>query len=112
MSDLHFRSKGEGHFQVGGSLTFETVHGIWEQSREEITAAATPRVDLGEVTEVDSGGLALVLEWLAWAQAQGKSLTLSHIPGKLMDLARISEVAELLDGESGKSSGEDSPGDQ
>lgn len=100
MSGLSFNTTAEGRFRVAGPMSFKSVHGIWEQSRTELSAAATPCVDLGEVTQVDSAGLALVLEWVAWAQAQGKTLKLTRVPQKLMDLARMSEVADLLDGAS------------
>ena len=96
MTALTFASGSEGGFEVIGRLGFDTVHTIWDLSRAGLAAATQPSVDLGEVTQIDSAGLALVLEWIGSARAQGKQLRLLRVPPKLMDLARISEVDEFL----------------
>lgn len=96
MNTLAFHSTGDGGFKVSGRLGFDSVDTIWESSRIGLTGADQPRVDLGEVTHVDSAGLALVLEWVGLARSQGKRLQLTRVPAKLMDLARISEVDAFL----------------
>ncbi len=96
MTQLTFDATGESGFKVTGRLGFDTVHTIWEPSRAALTLAAEPSVDLGGVTYVDSAGLALVLDWVGQARARGQQLHLTRVPGKLMDLARISEVDEFL----------------
>ena len=91
-----FEPVAGGGFTVSGRLGFETVHLIWELSRAGLESADEPSVDLGGVIHIDSAGLALVLEWVGWARARGKRLRLSHVPPKLLDLARISEVDGFL----------------
>ncbi|MCC7258820.1 MAG: STAS domain-containing protein [Gammaproteobacteria bacterium] len=96
MSTLSFDPAAGGGFAVAGHLGFDTVHGIWETSRAAVAGAANPQVDLGGVTDVDSAGLALVIEWAGVAQAAGRRLEILNPPRKLLDLARISEVEALL----------------
>ena len=94
-----FRPLGEGRYQVIGRMTFETAGNLWEQSRDGLDGLNGKEVltiDLGEVTEVDSAGLALLLEWIRSARQKDLSLRLMHLPDKLLALARISEVENLL----------------
>jgi len=96
MTELVFEPAGDDHFRVAGRLAFDTVHVIWESSRSALKSASAPVVDLGEVTQMDSAGLALLLEWVGWAHADGKKLMLANVPSNLMDLARMSEVDDLF----------------
>lgn len=92
-----FQSLGNGHYRVSGKLDFDTVPDVWRESRAALDDVAAPVIDLGEVTQVDSAALALVIEWLRWARAHGKRLDLVNLPDALRALARISEVENLLD---------------
>ena len=55
-----------------------------------------PDVDLGEVTDLDSSLLALLLAWTREAKARGATLTFSRLPPDLGTLAQLYGVAELL----------------
>ncbi len=89
-------SVGEGRFRVTGDLGFETVKALLASSREQFASAGQIEVDLAGVTHGDSAGLALLIEWLRFAQRSGKSIRYTGIPEQLRALARISEVDELL----------------
>jgi phospholipid transport system transporter-binding protein len=78
-------------------LDFDTVPGVWEQSRTALDEAAQVSIDLAGVTEVDSAGLALVIEWLRAVRARGGQVMFTGVPDKLRALARISEVEDLMD---------------
>jgi phospholipid transport system transporter-binding protein len=93
---IGFSAESEGHFSVSGRLGFDTVPTIWDSSRSALGAVSEARIDLGDVTEVDSAGLALVLEWIASARAHGRRLQLTRAPSKLMALSKISEVDAFL----------------
>lgn len=96
MIAVSFDVLGDDRFRLAGRLGFDTVDVIWDSCRKRLDAATAPVVDLGEVTHVDSAGLALLLELVGAASAAGKHLRLLRVPPKLMDLARISEVSDLL----------------
>lgn len=89
-------SVGNNYYRVTGNLGFETVPELWQQSRMVLDSFADPIIDLGQVTGVDSAGLALVIEWLRWARSAGKSLTYINVPPDLLALARISEVEGMI----------------
>ncbi len=92
-----FETVGEGRYRVSGELSFETVPDVWRQSQSALGDVAESVIDLAGVTQADSAGLALVIEWLRWARSKGKRLRFVAVPDGLMSLARISEVEEFLD---------------
>ncbi|HEX9138604.1 MAG TPA: STAS domain-containing protein [Steroidobacteraceae bacterium] len=86
-----------GKFQIGGPLTVATATGLRARALPEFAAAGKVlTVDLSGVTQVDSAGLALLIDWLAWAEAQHRSLRFGGVPRALRSLARLSEVEDLL----------------
>ena len=96
MGDSAIQHRGGGWYQGKGALSFATVARIWADSRDGFGADTSVNIDLGEISEVDSAGLALVLEWVRWARGAQRQLTFTHVPAKLMALARMSEVDKLL----------------
>ena len=56
----------------------------------------TTVIDLAGVKDSDSSGLALLIEWLSIARAEHKNLRYENIPVQLHQLARLSDVEELL----------------
>jgi phospholipid transport system transporter-binding protein len=85
--------------QVKGALTFETARRAHEaglkilrgsQSREPVL------VDCADVGESDSAGLAVLIDWLAKATAQGRSVQFSNLPAGIVAAARISEVDQWV----------------
>jgi len=53
-------------------------------------------VDLSDIQQFDSAGLALMLELTRRAKAQGRSLQFTHLPPALGTLASFFEVDMLL----------------
>ena len=53
-------------------------------------------IDLGQVREGDSAGLAVLIEWLAQASQRGTRLRYENLPAQIMAIARISDVQDLL----------------
>jgi len=102
VNETGFESQGGGRYRVTGDLGFETVPDLWAQSVDGPNDSADKVIDLGQVTHVDSAGLALVIEWIRHARSQGGRLTFVHVPDKLLALARISEIDGFLGGASAK----------
>ena len=82
--------------QVSGSLHFTTVATLLPLGADAIERGRAAVIDLAAVTGSDSSGLALLIEWLSVAKGAGRSLRYEHIPSQLQQLARLSEVEELL----------------
>ena len=53
-------------------------------------------IDLGAVSEVDSSGLAVLLDWLRTAHQQGKEISIAGVPSGLRSLAELYGIQELL----------------
>lgn len=82
--------------RVIGSLHFTTVSALLPLGVEAIEAGRAAVIDLAGVTASDSSGLALLIEWLSVAKAATRALRYDNIPTQLQQLARLSEVEELL----------------
>jgi len=89
-------SLGEGRFRVGGLLDATTVTRLLEDGQTRFHGVSDVIVDLGGVTESDSSGLALLLEWLRLARKGNQRIRFEHVPQQIIALARISEVDDLL----------------
>lgn len=95
---------GSGRFRVSGVLDASTVADVLAQSEERFANESRIHVDLGGVSEGDSAGLALLIEWLRCARRRGQSIEFANVPGQINALARISEVEDLLATGAGPSS--------
>ena len=91
---------GSGRLTVTGDLTFATAREAREAGLRSLAAAGNGElvVDCSGVTGADSAGLAVLLEWLAWARRNSRVVTYENLPASLLAVARISEVDELLQG--------------
>jgi phospholipid transport system transporter-binding protein len=93
-----FEQSGPARYSVSGAMTFATAARLHATGLAALGASTEPRLvlDCSAVGAADSAGLAVLVDWLAWARASGRQLDLRDVPGKLLDIARISEVDELL----------------
>jgi phospholipid transport system transporter-binding protein len=82
--------------RVHGVLHFTTVTALLKSGNEAITTGRAAVIDLSGVADSDSSGLALLIEWLSIAKAERRSLRYENIPAQLHQLARLSDVEELL----------------
>jgi phospholipid transport system transporter-binding protein len=82
--------------RVSGTLDFTTVSGLLAAGSEAIGEGQAAVIDLGGVTGSDSSGLALLIEWLSVAHEGKRALRYENMPSQLHQLARLSEVEELL----------------
>ena len=81
---------------MNGSLHFTTVSALLTLGTDAIDSGRAAVIDLAGVTGSDSSGLALLIEWLSVAKGAGRALRYDNIPSQLHQLARLSEVEELL----------------
>jgi phospholipid transport system transporter-binding protein len=82
--------------RVSGSLHFTTVTALLLLGTDAIDRGRAAVIDLAGVTASDSAGLALLIEWLSVAKGASRNLRYENIPSQLQQLARLSEVEELL----------------
>jgi phospholipid transport system transporter-binding protein len=96
MASVQLKDMGAGRFSVHGSLTFETAADALEQSKATFSEYDRLTVDLAEVSDADSAGLALLLEWINWARHYVREIRFENVPKQILAIARISEVTDLL----------------
>jgi phospholipid transport system transporter-binding protein len=81
---------------LSGELRFDSVGPLLDIGDRAIREGHLAVIDLAGVTAGDSAGLALMIEWLSVARAIQRPLRYENIPSQLQQLARLSEVEELL----------------
>ena len=96
MSDARLESLGSGRFRLNGVLDVSTAADVLAQSVERFANVTRIDVDLGGVSDADSAGLALLIEWLRRAREKSQQIFFANVPGQINALAKISEVDELL----------------
>ena len=90
-------TEANGLARVSGDLTFKTVKALLLESDKLVgPGSQVSQLDLAEVANVDSSGLALLLEWQSSARKQGRELGIIHAPSDLERLARLCEAQDLL----------------
>jgi len=85
-------------FAVRGELSFATAalaHAAGCALLQGSTVAQV-RIDCAAITDADSAGLAVLLDWVAMASRRGLTLSFLGLPLPLQQLARIGGVSELL----------------
>jgi phospholipid transport system transporter-binding protein len=96
MSKFELQDLGEGRFALTGEITFETAERVLLASEEPFEQHTRIEVDLAGVTKADSAGLALLLEWITWANHTVREIRFLSMPERIVAIARTTEVEQLL----------------
>lgn len=96
MNEYALRDLGDGKFALEGDMTFATAGDILRESEEPFEEHTRIEVDLSGVTATDSAGLALLLEWITWANHTVREIRFSGTPEKIDAIAKTTEVDHLL----------------
>lgn len=88
---------GEGRFVLTGEMTFDTAERILRASEGPFEEHTRIEVDLSGVEKADSAGLALLLEWITWANHTVREIRFVDMPERVLAIARTTEVDGLLD---------------
>ena len=96
MSEFALQDLGQGRFALTGELTFATAEKILRASEAPFEEHTQLEIDLSGVTDSDSAGLALLLEWVTWANHSVREIRFTEIPEKIYAIARTTEVDNLL----------------
>ncbi len=88
-------SLGAGRYSLRGSVGFANVSALRQQSLSLFTRGEL-ELDLAGVERADSAALALLLEWMRQGRACGYTIRYRNLPAQLLDIARASDLEELL----------------
>lgn len=81
---------------LSGTLDFSSVPLLWPELARLIDESGTLELSLKDVDSANSAALALLLEGAEHAGRMGHTIRFSDMPQGLVDLANLSNVAELL----------------
>ena len=88
--------EGDGAaFRVRGPITMDNVQSVLEEGSTRFRTDEVT-VDLGQVTDVDSSSVSLLLQWVREAQAQGRRLRYLNLNSTVKSLAVLYGVIDLL----------------
>ncbi|WP_341327562.1 STAS domain-containing protein [Methylotuvimicrobium sp. KM2] len=90
MSAINITQQSPGIFSVAGDLTFVSIDKKTVESLAFLKSAPSVTIDLAQVTNTDSGGLALLIEWIKFARDNRIELKFRNIPEQLLTLAKLS----------------------
>ncbi len=93
-----FEVQGGERSRVIGALHFSTVSALLQPGAAAIGAGQAAVIDLSTVSESDSSGLALLIEWLSIAKEARRQLRYENVPEQIKELARLSDTEALLIG--------------
>jgi len=80
---------------LSGPVTLSNVAALLDEGRRHL-AEGVQTIDLGEVSEMDSALLALLLAWLRDARAHDKAVVFANLPESLRTIAKLYGVDHLL----------------
>ncbi len=88
---------GEGRFALTGDMSFVTAERILQASEDPFEEHTRIEVDLAGVERADSAGLALLLEWITWANHTVREIRFTNMPDRVLAIAKTTEVDNLLE---------------
>jgi phospholipid transport system transporter-binding protein len=80
---------------LSGAVTLGNAATLLDEGKRHL-AEGVQTVDLGEVSEMDSALLALLLAWLREARLHDRTLVFTNLPESLRTIARLYGVDRLL----------------
>jgi phospholipid transport system transporter-binding protein len=90
VSRLNIIKESAGQFIIDGDLTFATIDKQTLKSFSFLKEAKEITIDLSRVSNTDSAGLALMIEWIRYSRHNRTQLSFKNIPEQLLNLAKLS----------------------
>lgn len=96
MDGFLIRAGEAGRLEASGGLSYDTAADALRAGLALIPHGKSCTVDLSRVTEADSAGLAVLVEWLATARLRGTTIRYEGIPAQIIAVARLTDLEDLL----------------
>lgn len=96
MANFDLQDLGDGRFALFGDMNFATAETILQASEQPFENHTQLEIDLAGVKDADSAGLALLLEWITWANHTVREIRFKDIPKRVQAIAETTEVDALL----------------
>lgn len=96
VSSFELKKVEEGRFSLRGEMSFGNAEQILAASERVFQSSTSLELDLSDVDDADSAGLALLLEWKARAQRQAAEIRFVNVPESLLAIAKTTDVSDLI----------------
>ncbi|MDQ2068434.1 STAS domain-containing protein [Natronospira bacteriovora] len=95
-TDINLEGLGGGRYRLSGRLGFSNASHALTLVNRLVGNGAKVHMDLSELRQIDSAGLAVLLEYWRHCQQAGDRLVLESPPAQLQRLIRISDLEAIL----------------
>ncbi len=97
--NVEILERSGGCLEVKGALTFATARKARQEGLHLLSVSSVREleVDCSGITDSDSAGLMVLLDWLSAAKRENRSLQLRNLPEAIRAVAQISDVVEILE---------------
>ncbi|MGA2654575.1 MAG: STAS domain-containing protein [Gammaproteobacteria bacterium] len=98
---LFLNKANDNEWVLQGPLNVRTIRRIWREGYDllEKTQAKQITLNLQDLTQSDSASVALLIDWQRYAKQHGKTLRLHHVPEKMREIIRLSNLQNILEHE-------------
>ena len=88
----------DSSIKIQGDINFDTVASLFENLQKNISNLKNQDVliDFSEARQINSAALALIVEIRRYSQNSNVNIQFSNIPNKLIALASVSNIDNLL----------------
>jgi phospholipid transport system transporter-binding protein len=90
------RRTAPDRLEAKGAICFDSAAQALSSGLALIDRGENTTIDLAQVSEADSAGLAVLVEWLAHARQLDTAIHYANIPAQILAVARISDLDALL----------------
>ena len=88
--------RGDGRFALQGELNLAMVGALLKESRRLFQHQPPGWIDLAGVSHCDSAGVALLVEWLRRARADGRDLRFANPTPQMREIIKVTDLDALL----------------
>ncbi len=96
MAEASIVKVADNQYSVKGVLMMHTVMPVLTEINGYLKSASEVSLDFKEVQNSDSAAVALIIAWLAKAKQTGTRLHLTNLPQQITDIARASDLLDIL----------------
>lgn len=92
-ADITFQ---DGKFLLSGELSFFNVMSVYQKSLPHLHQCEELHFDFSGLKTSDSGGLALIVEWMKFAKQFNKPIHFPHLSQDLLSIAKAASLDHLI----------------
>lgn len=96
MSEVLLNKLSDDKFSIKGVLMMNTVMSVLNELTSKLNSQSEISIDFSEVENSDSAAVALIIAWLAKAKQRNIKIHLLHLPQQILDIAKASDLLEIL----------------